>query len=88
MPFKEAPRPANRAHSPVGGGSGGNKTEGGGGGMGPPHREIQTGARRIGSGRILSRDVPWDYQEGPEMDNDFGYGRRERRDTDRDRDDR
>lgn len=62
------------------------------------HREISQGARRIGSGRIIARDVSWDYRpdkgdlDGPE----YGFGRsgpgsgpgRERKDTERDREDR
>lgn len=48
------------------------------------HREISQGpsSRRIGSGRIF-----FDYPEKTEADSDFGY-RRERRDTDRERDER
>ncbi|KAF5292641.1 hypothetical protein FQR65_LT11193 [Abscondita terminalis] len=66
VPLKENQR-SNRQHSPIG------KTE--------PHivhREISQSTRRIGSGRILSRDVPWDYQDKQETDNDFGYRRDDR----------
>lgn len=54
------------------------------------HREISQTARRIGSGRIIARDVSWDYRpdknelDGPQ---EFTFGRpgtRERKDTDRD----
>lgn len=68
VPLKENQR-ANRQHSPISG-----KNEGAHIG----HREIPQGARRIGSGRILSRDVPWDFQEKQAVDNDFGYRRDDR----------
>lgn len=54
------------------------------------HREISQTTRRIGSGRIISRDVSWDYRlDKSDMDgrDDFNFGRsgtRERKDTDRD----
>ncbi|KAF5291743.1 hypothetical protein FQA39_LY14231 [Lamprigera yunnana] len=67
VPLKDNHR-GNRQHSPIG------KTE-------APHiahREISQGTRRIGSGRILTRDVPWDFQEKQEIDNDFGYRRDDR----------
>ncbi|KAK5638593.1 hypothetical protein RI129_012888 [Pyrocoelia pectoralis] len=68
VPLKENQR-ANRQHSPIGG-----KNDGAHIG----HREIPQGTRRIGSGRILSRDVPWDFQEKQAVDNDFGYRRDDR----------
>lgn len=72
VPLKENQR-SNRPHSPLGKSDSSH--------MG--YRELPPGARRIGSGRILARDVPWEFSEKQESDNDFGY-RRERRDNDRD----
>ncbi|KAF2885441.1 hypothetical protein ILUMI_20721 [Ignelater luminosus] len=72
VPLKENQR-SNRPHSPLGKPDSSH--------MG--YRELPPGARRIGSGRILARDVPWEFSEKQEGDNDFGY-RRERRDNDRD----
>ncbi|KAI4454790.1 eukaryotic translation initiation factor 4e transporter [Holotrichia oblita] len=73
VPVREPAR-SNRSHSPIGKGEASH--------IG--HREISQGpsSRRIGSGRIF-----FDYPEKTEADNDFGY-RRERRDTDRERDER
>ncbi|XP_031330184.1 eukaryotic translation initiation factor 4E transporter-like isoform X3 [Photinus pyralis] len=68
VPLKENQRP-NRQHSPIGGKP---DTQHIG------HREIPQGARRIGSGRILSRDIPWDFQEKQAVDNEFGYRRDDR----------
>lgn len=81
---------AGRPDSPLG--SKGDQHLGGG------HREISQGARRIGSGRIIARDVSWDYRpdkgdlDGPE----YAFGRpgqgvgpgRERKDPEREREDR
>ncbi|KAK4877791.1 hypothetical protein RN001_010297 [Aquatica leii] len=80
VPLKENQR-SNRQHSPIG------KTE-----THIVHRELSQTTRRIGSGRILSRDVPWDFQDKQEIDNDFGYRRDDRferrfgRDFDKDKD--
>ncbi|XP_018330068.1 eukaryotic translation initiation factor 4E transporter-like isoform X2 [Agrilus planipennis] len=84
VPVKVELQKRHRSDSPLG-----NKSEGTGGGSGggshhmQSHREIPAGARRIGSGRILTREVPWDYQDKGDADAEYGY-RRERRDTDRD----
>ncbi|GJQ85898.1 hypothetical protein Trydic_g21754 [Trypoxylus dichotomus] len=74
VPVRELAR-SNRSHSPLGKGEAPSHIG---------HREISQGpsTRRIGSGRVL-----FEYLEKSEADNDFGY-RRERRDTDRERDER
>ncbi|KRT79399.1 hypothetical protein AMK59_7734, partial [Oryctes borbonicus] len=74
VPVREPGR-SNRSHSPLGKGEAPSHIG---------HREISQGpsSRRIGSGRIF-----FEYPEKTEADNEFSY-RRERRDTDRERDDR
>lgn len=71
VPVTQQPARSGRPDSPLG------KSDLG-------HREISQTARRIGSGRIIARDVSWDYRpDKPEIEQEFTFSRsRERKESD------